>query len=180
MNSCYRALFPLLVIALGVTLLAATGCSEREELAAPPRSAVEDVLLSVLGPDRGPVETLPLAVMVTPEDEPSFFRRANAEERAALYLPEGVRGVEIETMRSKYYPSWRVLFYETQEGQRTAPLTTAVVPIDGELMVVLQWRRAVRLADGSLRPDIRLHPGRGTNAADERMTVALLPAWDSR
>ncbi len=166
-------------VALGL-LFVLGACSAPLNLEPPSREEVQRVLGEAFGAERLPLEELALAVREQSEDGAIHYRAANAEERAALFLPPKMSGFEVEQMRSKYFPTWRVLFHETRDGKRIAPYAATFVEVDGRLSLLLSWHRALRLANGELRPDFRPHPGTGPQATNERVMVPLVPAWDPR
>ncbi|HHN73684.1 MAG TPA: hypothetical protein ENK10_00490 [Acidobacteria bacterium] len=154
-----------------------TSCAPGADLDPPPREEVYTLFHHLLcEPERPPVEELPLAVWELSADQPSRYRPANADERAALFLPPPLADIEIGVMRQRRYPAWRVELFALENGLRGATFLADVVRVDGRLSAVIHWRPAIEMADGSRRPDFRPQPGRGEDVSGA-VAVVIFPPW---
>jgi hypothetical protein len=166
---------PLIQLVLAGVLAASVACAPDSELTPPPEDEVREALRAVLTAPRPPLEELPLAGADL-VDEEVRYREASQAELEALFLPDPAEDVAIEAMQSRFFPTWEALFHRVRDGEAGAPLRADVVPLEGRLHVLVHWWPAMRLPDGSLRPDFRPHPGDGA-APEQHVAVAVRPPW---
>lgn len=145
----------------------------------PPDEVLREALLSVLGAgdaSRVPVDRLRVATL-TPEG--FVFRPPRRDELAALWLPEHVEDVTIESVSCRYYPIWRVVFHPVVDGRPGPPLVGEVVPVDGVHRVLMRWHAAMHDAEGRKVPDFRPNAPAGTELPPgrEKVMIVAQPPW---
>ncbi|MDQ7008461.1 MAG: hypothetical protein Q9Q40_14660 [Acidobacteriota bacterium] len=159
------------------TFAIVTACAGGGDLAPPSREEIYSLFhLLLCQEDRPPADELPLAVWVLPPDKPSYYRPADAAERAALFLPPPLADIEVGGLRQRRYPAWRVELFALEKGRRGATFLADVVRLDGELAAIMHWRPALKTEDGARLPDFRPHPGRGEDVSGA-VAVVVFPPW---
>ncbi|GAB4228583.1 MAG: hypothetical protein Kow0062_29440 [Acidobacteriota bacterium] len=176
--SLLRIALPLVAFALGA------GCTDDGPGGSPvpeppPDEVLREALLSVLGadsPEQVPADRLRIATMTPDGFE---FREPDADERAALWIPEGIEDVAIEDVSCRFFPIWRVVYRPAIDGREGPPLVSEVVPVDGVYRVLMRWRAAMRDDEGHLVPDFRPNAPTGSEipADREKLMVVAQPPW---